>query len=193
MVTRHRRSRPRAGPRSRRDTRPARSSPLAPPAIARLTAGSRHLGSVLAARTTARQIAASGVVVAILALSAGGAVLAGAALATWHTSAAATGVLIAGADARGVLGIRAPRRGRRGAGGCRGRRERGGPVSSPTAPPGAASNSTPCCCPSSRGRDSSLRSRPPASIRSQLAAALGRHRSASRSKPRRRASARPST
>ena len=156
---------------------------LAPAAagVARLAARSRRLGSVLSARTTARQITASGAVVAILALAAGGAVLAGAALGTWRVAADATGVLIAGADARSTA-LAAGRRRCRRADGCLGRRRCG---SRGAHRPGRRRRRRARrgrCCPSSPPRRSSHRFR-------------GRHRSR-RSSPRRSArhpSARRST
>ncbi|MET0812654.1 MAG: hypothetical protein ABWY03_06340 [Microbacterium sp.] len=72
--------------------------------IARVAASRTALLPVLPARMVARHLGAFGVVVALIALAAGGSVLAGASIATWSVVSEESADLRAGADARAVVG-----------------------------------------------------------------------------------------
>ncbi len=73
--------------------------------VARGAARGRGFAGVFPARMVARHLGAFGVVVALVALGAGGAVMAGASISTWELVSAQAAQLRAGGEARAVAGV----------------------------------------------------------------------------------------
>lgn len=72
---------------------------------ARIAATRAALSPALPARMVSRHVGAFGVVVALIALAAGGSVLAGASISTWSLVSEQSAALRAGADARALVGV----------------------------------------------------------------------------------------